>query len=147
MLTTITGQIQAPTGSYPAAPEETSVAPAPYTSIASVSVPPVLSSAYSSIVSVTPVPLPVPINTTTAVVAPSYPAGNATVIAPTGSGTVPTTAQTSAGSGSETSADAVGGSASETAGSPQQTDNAAGIVGVETGVLAAVFAGLLAFLA
>ena len=106
------------------------------------------------------VPAPAPaMNSTAGAAAPSYPAGNATAVAPTGSG-APTTVLTStggssptggygsgSGSGAETSAGAVGGSSTESAGASSQTGNVAGVVSVETGVLGAVFAGLLALLA
>lgn len=153
-----------PAYSAPAAPEESEAAPVesappaptPYSSIASVSTPAELSSSYPAAPigtggSVPPVPLPQPVNTTAVapVPAPSYPAGNGTVMAPTGSGGMTTSAGSAptGGSESETEAGAVGGSATQSGDAASQTGNGAGIVGVQTGLIGAVFAGLLAYLA
>lgn len=106
-------------------------APVPYSSSVevapepAVSTPVEMSSSYVAVPTTAVVPVPVP----------SYPAGNGTVVAPSGSAPV--------ASGSPASP--TGASDTDVAALPEQTVNAAGMVGVPA--VGAVIAGLMALFA
>ena len=118
------GQIQAPTGYE--TPEASAIVS---TSAVVESVIP-----ESTVAALVPTTSAVPVVPVPAV--PSYPAGNATVVAPSGSAGV------SGGAAGGSPTDAAG---SDDVSSPEQTGNAAAAVGVPA--FGALFAGLMAFLA